>query len=328
MKYLVLLTAFLITSSTIKASKIKLPERVEFASLEKGQELIGKSDVYTQGLSKFDFASKTGKPGAIEEDYLAHAKGEVLEWKAKEIERYTEVLEELEEALDAAIGVKFNLPKTIYLVKTTADEEGGAAGYTRGAYIVVGQSRAKDSAKDVKDFMLHELFHIISRFNPELRQSLYNVIGFTVVNEIELPKKTADFIISNPDAPILDSYINIADNRGKYRKAGMIIYSDEKYEKGSFFDYLKIGFVELEEKDGTWVAKTDPDNPDKAMVFELRNFIKGLVEQAGRNTEYIIDPEEILAENFVLAVLDNKAVPNPEIVKEIQSILKGTKVEF
>ena len=40
--------------------------------------------------------------------------------------------------------------------------------------------------------------------------------------------------------------------------------------------------------------------------------------QIGRNTSYIIHPEEVLADNFSMMVLGRKEIPNPEIVEAIR----------
>jgi hypothetical protein len=45
-------------------------------------------------------------------------------------------------------------------------------------------------------------------------------------------------------------------------------------------------------------------------------------EQVGRNTNYVIHPEEILADNFALLVLDEHNVPSPEILEKTQRILE------
>ena len=42
----------------------------------------------------------------------------------------------------------------------------------------------------------------------------------------------------------------------------------------------------------------------------------------GKNTEYIINPEEILADNFAYLVTQKKNLPNPEIIQKIAAILK------
>ena len=51
--------------------------------------------------------------------------------------------------------------------------------------------------------------------------------------------------------------------------------------------------------------------------------LSGFVEQIGRNTGYIIHPEEILAENFAqLATGENDQGPSPEIHQRLLQALQ------
>jgi hypothetical protein len=49
--------------------------------------------------------------------------------------------------------------------------------------------------------------------------------------------------------------------------------------------------------------------------------VSGFYEQVGRNTEYIIHPEEILADNFAMLVMGDQNVPSPEILRKVQGVL-------
>lgn len=49
--------------------------------------------------------------------------------------------------------------------------------------------------------------------------------------------------------------------------------------------------------------------------------VSGFMEQVGRNTDYIIHPEEILADNFALLVLNGHDVASPEILRKIRELL-------
>lgn len=42
----------------------------------------------------------------------------------------------------------------------------------------------------------------------------------------------------------------------------------------------------------------------------------------GRNTRYIIHPEEVLAENFVIVMLGREDLPNPEVPKRLKEWLE------
>jgi hypothetical protein len=56
-------------------------------------------------------------------------------------------------------------------------------------------------------------------------------------------------------------------------------------------------------------------------VLEPFNRVAGFFEQVGRNTEYIIHAEEILASSFELLVLGERAAASPEVLERIRAEL-------
>ena len=54
--------------------------------------------------------------------------------------------------------------------------------------------------------------------------------------------------------------------------------------------------------------------------------VSGIFEQVGRNTGYIIHPEEILADNFALLVLREGNVPSPSVIGKMEEILKQSRL--
>jgi hypothetical protein len=51
------------------------------------------------------------------------------------------------------------------------------------------------------------------------------------------------------------------------------------------------------------------------------NNVTGLFEQIGRNTDYVIHPEEILASNFELLVTGAEGAPSPQVLERIREEL-------
>jgi hypothetical protein len=51
--------------------------------------------------------------------------------------------------------------------------------------------------------------------------------------------------------------------------------------------------------------------------------VSGFFEQVGRNTEYLIHPEEILADNFALLFSRDRNAPSPDIIKKMAEVLKS-----
>jgi hypothetical protein len=51
--------------------------------------------------------------------------------------------------------------------------------------------------------------------------------------------------------------------------------------------------------------------------------VPGFAEQVGRNTTYIIHPEEILADNFVLLIDGRINLPTQRVVEEMGKVLQA-----
>ena len=51
------------------------------------------------------------------------------------------------------------------------------AAYCRRQAIILPASETKKSDDELRNLLTHELFHILSRANPELRDKLYAVIA-------------------------------------------------------------------------------------------------------------------------------------------------------
>ena len=72
---------------------------------------------------------------------------------------------------------------------------------------------------------------------------------------------------------------------------------------GEFFDYLQFRLA---------LVSPDAGPGSKARFVDVRE-VQGFFEQIGQNTDYIIHPEEILAENFSLLFVESSPVPTPAI---------------
>lgn len=94
----------------------------------------------------------------------------------------------------------------------------------------------------------------------------------------------------------------------------MIFYSSRADIVGAAFTYFEAGLA-LDDELKT-ICKEG-----KTLVYKPQEAVD-LMDIVGRNTNYTIDPEEIMAENFNYLLMGKEDVPNPEILKEIQDILK------
>lgn len=293
-----------------------LADLVHFADATAGAKLLAARDAYTDRWSWFDVHARLGRKGHPRE-LLEFAAAQTLDWTDEETGRITHIVNSLTKNI-AQRGYRLQYPDSVIFVKSTCREEGGAEGYTRSNYIVLKEGFMRSPYNQTRKIVAHELFHVLSRNDTLMRRALYAVIGFERCNEVKLPPGLNRTRISNPDAPINNTFIRLRAG-GDTVECMMIIYSDRPYTGGSFFSYLNLGLLQV--AGAPWL-KTVVHEGETPVLYEIDE-VEGFYEQAGNNTRYIIHPEEILAENFVYALQGIVEVPNPEIIQKIDLILRG-----
>ena len=289
--------------------------RYRCASVEEAKRLIGEEDNYTRNWSRFDIVSRLENPNGKKEDLIKLSTEEITEWSDLEKQRVGLMMQSINDTI-RKYNYKIPYPEEIILIKSPMKSEGGAGGYTRNNWIVLVDGFFEKINKEFQlHLLLHETFHILTRNNPEFKKQMYATIGFsTTEEELEYPKDLSDRRISNPDVSRYDSYATFTvDN--KPQKCAMILYANRPYTTGKFFEYINIGFVLLDE-DLKPVRQSDT-----TVVYPLDK-ITDFQDKVGKNTGYIIHPEEILADNFVFAFLNKQGLPTPELIEKIQNIIK------
>jgi hypothetical protein len=294
--------------------------RIHFASLSEGQKVLTAKDEFVRHLSPFDRSSrmKTDKP-ISEDEYLAFVAKNVSDWTAEETRAVEMTLKEIQPRL-AELSLPF--PATIQIIKTTGAEEGNAA-YTRGTAIILPKGELARNHSELSKLVCHELFHVLSRHNPDLREELYDLIGFVRCEDLEFPRGLAARKITNPDGPRNDHFIRL-EIEGQKRAAIPVLFSkSETYDVtrgGEFFEYLAFQFLVVEFDPTSRRPKVVyGDNSEPKLVGPQA--VTGFFEQVGRNTDYIIHPDEILADNFAMLILGGENVKSPEILQKMKTVL-------
>jgi hypothetical protein len=302
-------------SSQIESKQWNLKASVQFASIEKAKELLITEDQFTKSWSQFDIDSRLHKINSTKENLFKFISSQPIEWTIEEKNKIGSVIEVIHNNL-FKYGFKINFPDEIFFVKTSAQEEGGADGYTRANYVVLKEKMISKPESELQQVIAHELFHILTRCNKSFRKDMYKIVGFEIMNEITYPMHIQDFRITNPDAPQTDSYITLKKDE-KSIDCMMILYSKNRYDGGDFFKYLNVGFLKLKGSDSKEIDLVD----DQPVIYDFKE-VSNFFEQVGKNTQYIIHPEEILADNFAFAINDKKELPSQWIVDKIQNKLK------
>lgn len=294
-----------------------------FATLEQGRKMLAVRDDYIGEMSPFDRSCRMRTNAEVtEKQFLAFVSDNVLAWDENDRELLRPVLAVIESKLK---GFAPFLPERIYLVKTTGSEEGGAA-YTRGAAIVIPRTMIDADRVTLCRLLSHELFHVISRHNPRLRDELYETIGFRKCPSFEFPGMLKDRKITNPDSPVNEHCVSVKVAKRRLLVLPILYSRVERYDRAhsdQFFDYLQLSFLAVARDNGpgrkpTPLAANRPDLYDESQL-------DGFFEQVGKNTDYIIHPEEILADNFSYLFFGITELESPEVVRRMEQVFEKAR---
>ena len=285
---------------------------------EAARLLLGNRD-YFEGLTQIDLDFRVQKKGATLEELEALAAAQTLDFTDAEKAAVDAQMARIE-AVCADRG--YALPPTdgIVFAKTTLREECGAGPYTHGAQVYLGQavmdySASKDPARQRRfaELVAHELFHCLTRGHPEFRAAMYGALGFRVADrDFEIDQSIMDRVISNPDVERHDAWAAF-EIGGEMRDCVVVFAAGRPFERPGdcFFDAPVTGLVPVDDPSVMYTAE------------DAANFR----EVFGENTDYVIDPEEVLADNFGLLLTRDPeelaGFPSPEIFRKMEAVLTG-----
>jgi hypothetical protein len=294
-------------------------QELSFASAKESRRILSVRDEFIERMSPFDRAARMKINRDISESqFLEFAASAALDWKLREIDKVQTAFRSIRAEI---AKLSLPLPARVYFIKTSGREEGHAA-YTRQTAIVLPVNILSSSDQEIQKTIAHELFHIASHASPKLAKSLYQTIGFRYCGEIEFPANLATRKITNPDAPKNDYCIRLKLGGQSTWAVPILLSRTSQYDVsrgGEFFEYLQLVLLLVEVANGGSSPRVlyDSYGPRLAALQQ----VSGFFEQVGRNTEYVIHPEEIVADNFALLVLQQRNVPSPEVLAGIRRSL-------
>jgi hypothetical protein len=288
----------------------------EFATAEQGRAIIAARDEYVQRLSPLERAlkAKSGVP-VSEEDFLQFLTGAVQPWPDADRAAVQAALESIRPKL---AELSLPLPNTVLFVRITGAVEGNSP-HTRANAILLTEGSVQRPGF-LPYLIAHELFHIASRYNKAWRDAMYATIGFVPIEEVTLPLHLASRKITNPDAPRIDAAIKVQIDGGMVWVAPLLQSTVDRYDAtqgGEFHKFLKLTWLEVAR------GEHPPGRAELTQPPRLRDtaHLGGFLEQIGRNTKYIIHPEEILADNFA-QLATGQTGPSPEVHQRLREALQ------
>lgn len=300
------------------------------ASKAEGVAELMSNERYYNSLNQADLDWRLHKTGATLEEMREFAKAQVTEFTDEQKAVIEKGITVIEERL-TALNIRLPLPKNITFVSTTAKEEGGSTAYTHKTSIYLGPGTFKWMSSKPDDrvafysfvrVLVHELFHCLTRNNADFRKTMYGLIGFTVMDhELELKGENKNMILTNPDVERIDNYAEFTIN-GQKRKCELMVLYTKTWEEASatvedpsqltFFRFFRQVVVPIDATDTNYDINDVPD----------------FWERLGQNTQYVIAPEECLADNFSYAItygLNDMEYKTPELIQKIITTLQSMK---
>jgi hypothetical protein len=293
--------------------------RIVFASGISASEYLKTQDVFLLSLSPFDRSARMKTSREIDNtEFIDYISSQAMYWTTAEEEKINSILIPIRLAFS-----EYNLsfPEDIIFIKTTGLEEGNAA-YCRGNNIIVLPSYIVNLPTErLSNIIVHEFFHIYSRNNIKIQELLYGILSFNKCKELQLPDIFSQYKITNPDASVNNYYFTLNVNGSDYKFMPILLASSDYNEEkgGEFFDYMGLYFIAIVENEDISIPLIENNKYVLCTLNEIPDYIR----LVGRNTNYIIHPEEILADNFEFLINETKNLPNMEIIEEMKTILKG-----
>jgi hypothetical protein len=272
-----------------------LSRRVEFADLGRASHLLGHPDAWARQLSVFDIGIRlrTTQPTSLQ-DFLAFTADAGTGWAAQEQAALRPLVDELSNAMS---GLNLHVPN-VELVQTTGQHEFMFA-YTRERAIMLPQRfipYVMTNPRGAYFLLAHEMFHILSRADPRLRDDLFALLGFRMVRRFEYPVELEERRFSNPDAFEYQHSVTVQTASGSADVLPILqslLPLEEAILLPNFVRSDALDIVLLSVDDTGQVLR---DGNGNLITYNFGN--TNWVPLMQRNTSYIIDPEEALADNF------------------------------
>lgn len=296
-----------------------------YAAKSEGASLLLSNQKYYDGFSQNDLDYRMQKNHAGMEEYLSFVPEQVLDFTEDEKALIDSCFASMNKTLTEK-GYTLSQLDEVVLIKTTMKEEADATAYTHGTQIYIGEYllnetlSAEGEEKEewiaiMYEVLWHELFHCLTRCNPDFQVKMYDLIHFTITDkDFTLPASVMEYHISNPDVEHHNSYATFRiDSKDVDCFVDWVTTKHFEKEGEIFFDFTTTALIPI---DGTDIYYT----PEQAENFD---------EVFGKNTDYVTDPEECMADNFAGAILygvdgpDGKGYSSPDIIKGILAILKA-----
>lgn len=243
-----------------------------------------------------------------------HFAASVRPWDADERVRLQAMIERVSPRMAQLAPL---LPEGVQIAAIDASATGGAD-FTRGHTIFL--SGLKPTDEDMDERFFHELFHVISRANPSRREAIYGIIGFERCTPMALDSALRARVLTNPDAPVVE-YVSRVEIDGQTVFATPLMVADlSQYTTTSgLFDHVAVQFQPFQRDQHGRCSQDATSTVTQAQMG------RAILARAGNNTDYVIHPEELVADNFAQMMMGRDDARSPQIYDQLAAALRITR---
>lgn len=206
-------------------------------------------------------------------------------------------------------------PEKLELIKTRGNYYGNGVYYTRENRIIIPANELQSPNKTaLRAVLAHELFHIFSRYHTEKRRQLYALIGFEKLDApLVMPSVVQSRLLLNPDGIDIAYAMRLRQPGGDTLRAVPLLTANAPAflpNRASYFDYVNFNLYPIEKQPTpNYLVIALPAGISPLRLDEQGSFF----EQIKDNTQYIIHPDEIMADNFSYLILSKSGEATQQI---------------
>ncbi len=192
------------------------------------------------------------------------------------------------------------------IIKIDPNHYGLSVYYTRENAILVPSNVLSPSSMDaLLPVMLHEISHILLRYNDAIKTKTYELIGFKKLDKpLSYSPEILKRILFNPDG-LDDRYaITLSDGNTEVLCAPALVSSKSSFSPNisGFMNYIKFDMYRLEEVETSYRLLSNKEGFSTLAPEYMSSFFKQIKD----NTQYIIHPDEIIADNFMMYIISSR----------------------